>query len=45
MEDLSVKEDCPALLTVKVRVATVTLPLNGPAGFSEVAIRLYSPAA
>lgn len=45
MEDLSVKDDCPVLVTVKVSVATVALPLNGPAGFSEVAIMLYSPVA
>lgn len=44
MEDLSVKEDCPLLVTVKVRVATVPLPLNGAAGFSEVAATIYSPA-
>ena len=43
VDDLRVKADDPVLVIVRVSVATVALPLNGPAGFSDVAIRLYSP--
>jgi len=43
VDDIRVKADDPVLVTVNVKVARVPLPLNAPAGFSEVAIRLYSP--
>jgi hypothetical protein len=35
----SVKDDCPALVTVNVKVAIVPLPLKGSAGFTEYAKR------
>lgn len=35
----TVKDDCPALVTVNVKVPMVPLPLKAPAGLYEVATR------
>lgn len=42
---VTVKEECPTLVTVNFRVAMVPLPLKALAGLFEVTARWYSPAS